>query len=476
MVDAYFYKDPGSNLALGEGLTSAYNFGNFSGTKLLYAGYPPGMGIVFGGFGALFGISAIANTVFELLTASLIAITLASVLIRRFPIDARWDGNLLLLMLLLFVPTRYIVHWMDRPDGLGLLFALSALLPDLNRRGGAIAACMLTGLAALTSFICGALAGLSLILIWILSPHEVRLRFHVMAATAIVFAIVPWAIVLVSLNLLDPTYLNRLFGYVDIGTGSFLTLLSGDFENWARVLLKGGDKTQYWLMHATELIGTLGLSALLVLADLGVTRKIVGLILLWCVVALSVVVVPWNALYPSLAVGVLLPATVKALPTKTWTVRRNRAILLTTIAGWLAIRLTLEGIGLVQLAGMRDSYGRVYSWLDANPLSDLNGDGEIWVGVSPTHYFIFKSRGYEILPLDFVAISDAIEVLDYAALPYGGGGDPLQSWHPTWWALIEPAMALLYRPALPQFVTLFGYRISNSSYSWEVELWARDAP
>jgi hypothetical protein len=53
----------------------------------------------------------------------------------------------------------------------------------------------------------------------------------------------------------------------------------------------------------------------------------------------------------------------------------------------------------------------------------------------------------------------------FYALNYDGSGDAFQPQTPPWWD--ENDYELLFKPNLPQRVTLFGQVISNSSITWE---------
>jgi len=43
-IDSFAFKDAAASLALGQGFTTAHNFGNATGAALIYSGHPPGYG------------------------------------------------------------------------------------------------------------------------------------------------------------------------------------------------------------------------------------------------------------------------------------------------------------------------------------------------------------------------------------------------------------------------------------------------
>jgi hypothetical protein len=126
---------------------------------------------------------------------------------------------------------------------------------------------------------------------------------------------------------------------------------------------------------------------------------------------------------------------------------------------------------------MTDSYERMNDVLAGLSFPDRTGDGRVLVQLDPFAYFLFKPRALTIVPSPHPHASapEIVQQSDYVVLSFLGSGDPMTPHQPWWWETAAPEFELLYRPALPQQPQLFGYRLSNSSHTWEVEIWRRKA-
>ncbi len=475
--ETFFFKDAGASMALGQGLTTSYNFGNPVGESRIYAGYVPGLPLIYGIYGWIAGVSPEANTLFELLVNGAVVLLACGLLLPSVTNGRAWERLVLVALLLLALPARYLLLIQDRPDALGLAFALAALWPDHSRRPSLSCAAFLAGLALLVSFFSGLLAISGIAFAWSLAPRDRRLPFWSLVGYGAVFSALPVLAVGAVLLFGNPDYGERLTGFVSLGTGSFADLLAGDLHSWAAALLHGSEKFSYWIYASLPLLGLAGATVLLWLARavLGLRMTALGLLYAWLIVLLSVALVPYNKCYAAATAGFLLPLLVRSLPAAVWRAASPRRLLLFCLGLLLSIKLVVEAPGLLAQAGMGASYQRIQDFLATQSFEDRNGDGAVWLAVDPVVYFLFKPLGHGILSPDHPIISAAttMAVLDYVVLAYGGGGDPLAPRRPDWWPQIADSLELVYRPVLPQYIELFGQRLSNSSYSWEVEIWRR---
>jgi len=472
-VDSGFFKEPGANLALGQGMTAAFGFGNPTAEPHLYAGYPPGLPLLYGGYVWLAGLGPSANAFFELALEAVIVLLAYRLLSRAFEGSPGWQAWALAILMLLALPARYTLSQGDRPDAAGLALALLALFPGVGTSRRLLGAALLAGLAMTFSLFCGLLAVAGIALRWVLAPHDRRPAFWRTAALGALGCLLPLTLAVAVLTAIDPSYAARFVAFVSSTT----TEVGGDSSGWWQVFIRKSDGLEYQLDAARPAIALIGGTLLLAMARarIGSTRAFLALGLLWATVVFSLAVVPWNKLYAGLAAGLLLPALAVALPASVWSAPRPRAVLLLALLLLLLPRLPLEGYRRVVQAGLGPSYERMTAFLAGHPLEDRTGDGAIWIAVDPQLYFLVKPLGHRVFVSNFwqVGPADFTPLLDYVALAYGAGGAPQAPRLPTWWSAIEPQLEPLYRPDLPQFVTLFGQRLSNSSYSWEAELWQR---
>ena len=101
----------------------------------------------------------------------------------------------------------------------------------------------------------------------------------------------------------------------------------------------------------------------------------------------------------------------------------------------------------------------------------LNSKKSLLVATTAQNYFLFKGNGYDVVELGFLNDPANRSHVDIYALSFVGSGNPLKPMYPIFWDPNE--YELIYRPSLPQQTKIFGYPVSNSSNTWEVELYKR---
>jgi len=490
-VDTHAYKDAAVNLAEGRGLTSAFAFGNPTMEPRLFAGYPPGFPVLYGGYLAVAGVSPEADSLFERVSEALLVLLIFAILVRAFREARGWQAAALALLLLAALPGGFLLLQHDRPDFVGLILALCALLraPGTLPRVAAIA--LLAGVTFVVSPICGLLAVAGVALRWCLQPPP-RPGFAATAGLGALGFVLPMAAALAIGTAFEPDYAARLFTYlvsagaedaagVTTGAGDFIALLRGEFATWWHAFSVEGFSSPHAYARGLLLVVALPLCTLLLLRArplLPPGRLGWTLLVLWGAALLSLTIVPWSRLYPAMAAGVLLCATVAALPAALWRGRGPRRLLLGGVALMVAIQLPFTAAHVYFARFMASSYERARATLGALPFEDATGDGRVVVQVDPFAYFLVKPRDVAIVPLPLPqsAAPEVVAATDYLVLSYPGSGDPLSPHRPYWWATGAGDFELLHRPDLPQRPYLLGRALSNSSQTWELEIWRRQTP
>lgn len=148
-TDVFHFKDPGCNLALGYGFTSASYVGTHSFDARFWFSQGPLFPLIYGAYASLFGCNVVADNVFTLST-SLILAALVLFLVRPF-LSGRWFAAFAVALAILAPTGGYQWPTEDRPDHLALVFLL--LIPALaqERPGAVRGGFALAGLAFVTS-------------------------------------------------------------------------------------------------------------------------------------------------------------------------------------------------------------------------------------------------------------------------------------------------------------------------------------
>lgn len=147
--DVFHFKDPGCNLALGHGFTSASYVGTHSFDAKFWFSQGPLFPLLYGAYASAFGCDIVADNIFNLAT-SLILAALVLFLVRPF-LSGRWYAVFAIVLAVLAPTGGYKWPTDDRPDHLALVFlllipVLAQLRPAARRGGFALA-----GLAFVTS-------------------------------------------------------------------------------------------------------------------------------------------------------------------------------------------------------------------------------------------------------------------------------------------------------------------------------------
>jgi len=253
--DVFHFKDPGCNLALGHGFTSASYAGTHSFDAKFWFSQGPLFPLLYGAYASAFGCTIGADNVFNLaISLALCAVVL--VLVRPF-LAGRWYAAFAVMLAILAPTGGYKWPTDDRPDHLALVFLL--LIPALAQvrptaRWGFFA---LAGLAFVTSPYYGIYA-LVLAAGLLLMEEERWFSGRVMgglAVGAVVFAAFPIAAIVAAIAA-DPdsvtrflTHTQRIFSHESIAEKLRMAVFSSGINS---VLL-----TARWLFALPVLGGLL---------------------------------------------------------------------------------------------------------------------------------------------------------------------------------------------------------------------------
>ena len=486
-IDTHAYMDPGVNLATGRGLTSTFTYGNPSFEPRLYAAYPPGFPIIYAGYAVWAGTDIEADSAFKWLAAAALSLVAFLLLRRAFARDESAGEQLLAVVLLVGLPSRFLLLSDDRPDVTGLSLALAALLVRPSSLGRIAAAGLVAGLSFIVSPICGVLAVAGIAILWTLERTS-RPPFLATACVGLVGLCLPMAVALLLGCMVERDYASRLGTYlvsggaedaagITTGAGDFMALLRGDVSAWWRAFFAEGLTTPHaWARVALLVIALTAASWLLVLArgSVGLGRVLGAGLILWASAFLALAIVPWNKLYAAIAAGSLLCAVVAGLPMASWQLW-SRRILLAGLSLMILVQLPFGALRIYSLAYMQDSYERMRGVVAAMELWDRSGEGRTIVQLDGFAYFLFKPRDVLLVPTVHPLSAEAalLAESDYFVFSFPGSRNPLQPHRPDWWPSVAGQFELLYRPRLPQQPKLFGVPLSNSSQTWEVEIWGR---
>lgn len=155
--DVFHFKDPGCNLALGYGFTSASYVGTHSFDSKFWFSQGPLFPLLYGAYASAFGCNAVADNIFNLAT-SLVLAALVLFLVRPFLMG--WCYAIFVVAMAILAPTGgYKWPTDDRPDHLALVFLLLIPVVAQFRPGARWVGFALAGLTFITSPYYGLYAG-----------------------------------------------------------------------------------------------------------------------------------------------------------------------------------------------------------------------------------------------------------------------------------------------------------------------------
>jgi hypothetical protein len=482
-TDFYYFKDPSLNLATGLGFVTRFTFGSPGLADQVYAMYPPIYPLLFGLFVKLFGISAQTNQAFN--AALGVALGAAGFLagqrlLERGP--SRRTQALIGAFLVLAIVTRLYAPDPERPDGLGVLLGLAALIALRQHADvrGEIGAGVLCGVALLVSPFAGVF-GLIAVggVIYDYSFFERGLlpTFRsLLRVAASVFVVLALGAGLVSL--FYPGWLAAFLGVLlgtttnnETGGGYLLALLHGDVRTWVSAFPLSDPSFLVGLgkLLLVQLVLVVAVAVAWVRFGFKACRS--SIVLLICASPLCILTSPYQGNYPSITAALLLGAAsciALRVPGNEQRVYRTAVL-----AGFVALCLVSapqRARDIVVQVSAGPSLPRALAAID-EVRKDLRADELL--GVSPADYVLWRQQGLRPLITTYSGLGDPEKrkQLAYVAVTYGGTGNAREAHLPPW--LTDAEYRLVHQPSLPQYATLFGWIVSRSTQTWESSIYVR---
>lgn len=419
--DLICFKDPGINLARGEGLVSRLDPSNSTLTPKLYSNYPPLFAILYAGFVRGFGVGVKPDEVFDFLGCAF-----ASILF-WFSVSSGGRGRasfILLAILLLILPIGPFWSQRERPDALAYSLVLLSMLA-LNRRDmrwSFLFAGLFAGLNCCLSPYGGMLSVASVGLLGFDRLRRTQYRCLFSPLFFIPGFVIPIAILLALAWRYDPEAPFRFLSVASggsthgqAGLGYFLSIFRGApgefFAAFSRF-----DSLRYKIMLG-HLIFVMGLVAFFVLQNRRTFREASAQLVLFGIVGLGfvpMILFPYQPCYTSLTAATVLALLARFAYVNAWRVDRVSWITLIGVT-FIALPAGLYFARETALLGKAAvSYQRMDSIIAAQ--ADATASPAL-AATTPHCYFAFKTRRFEVVDLAYLNQPEQIRRVQYFAIP-----------------------------------------------------------
>lgn len=419
--DLICFKDPGINLARGEGLVSRLDPSNDTLTPKLYSNYPPLFAILYAGFVRGFGVGVKADEVFDFLgcaSASILFWFAASPGLRRTISFA------LLAVLLLILPIGPFWSQRERPDALAFSLVLMSMIALNGRdmRWSFLSAGFFAGLNCCLSPY-GAI--LSVLAVALLGLDRLR-RNHLRCWFCILFSGLGFALPIVTLLALAWRYdaqaplrflavASGRSTHGHAGLGYFLSIFQGEPGRFFAAF-KRFDSVRYKIMlgHLLVVIGAMAFFAWRHRRNVRDASTWLVLLGMLGVGFVPLVLFPYQPCYTSFTAAFILALLARFVYVNGWD---SKAV------SWLM----LLGVGFIAFpAGLY--FARETAWLGKAAISHRRIDAAIaaledptspppLVASTPHCYFAFKTRRFEVVDLAYLAAPEQIRRVRYFDIP-----------------------------------------------------------
>ena len=484
-TDITFFKDAGNNYALGSGLVTRIGPGNSLIEARFYANYPPLFPLLYGLFAKLFGVGPKVSRIFDLFLATIASLAFWLGVQPRFTNRSTFMPSLfLLILLLLTLPAGPFGGEQERPDNLSFAIMVASwgiAQSALNYR--IIISGLLLGINGLISPFGCIINYVGLILIFIIAnytPKEGKapLGFLYMTIIASFSAAIPILLGIISIILYDSSFLLRFLGHASgkaIGgkgaLGYFIALLSGDYNLYLQAFgnyasFAGRFKLIYLILTTITISYFLSIAAVRHQRQNRLLKIAIIFIFFLCIILF-----PYQPNYMLLvsAVIIVLFGSLTKIESISIIVVQRWIILICFL--FLTIYIIPYEIREIVVAWQSGpSFYRMQSVLERYSKSITKKP--LLVATHATNYYIFKGKTFDVINLECIGGITNLSQVDIFALSFVGSRNPLKPLYPYYWNPRE--YKLIYRPSLPQQTTIFGHPVSNSSNTWEMELYIRN--
>jgi len=483
-TDITFFKDAGNNYALGSGLVTRIGPANSLIEDRFYANYPPLFPLFYGLFAKLFGVGPKVSRIFDLFLASLASFAFWITIKPRFSNRSIFIPSLFLLVLLLLtLPAGPFGGERERPDNVSfaIMVASWAIAHSVLKYRIFISG-LLLGINGLISPFGFTINYLGLILIIIIDNYtqkKDKALLHTLYVLIIdIFsAAIPIILGIIAIMFYDSSFFARFVGHASGKTiggkgalGYFIALLSGDYNLYLQAFssyssFAGKIKLLYLIFTIIVICCFLSISAI---RHKRQNRLLMIAIIFIFLVTITLFPYQVNYMLFVLAAIIVLFGSLTEIQSMSTIVAQRWIILICVFFSTIYI-IPYEIRELVVARQSGPSFYRMQSVLEK--YSKSNTKKPLLVATHATNYYIFKGKTFDIVNLECIAGTTNLSQVDIFALSFVGSRNPLKPMYPYYWNPSE--YKLIYRPSLPQQTTIFGYPVSNSSNTWEMELYIR---
>lgn len=414
------------------------------------------------------------NTIFDICLSAIAGIAFwFSIQPQFYDKRDRFPVYLLLIIILCTLPkgSFWVVH--ERPEALGFtLIIISILIAgyDLNIKR-AFAASIIIGINLMVSPFSGIINGIALFISFLAirfskgSFYLFNIFLYFLASlTGIIVPILLVAtIVYIHDPLAIPHFLGHALGTSTGGHSGLGYVLYGNYLKGFFIYNIFSPKIRLLFLLITII------SSVIYLMLLKPLHRKVNLLLLWSILFMGffpILIIPYGNYYMSLTAALImvLLARLSVIESEKegkllrWTI----IIPLAFIAFFEILFIGREFIIAYENA---PSFHRMQKVLNKYK----NYKNPLFVATSPATYFLFKGNGFDPVNIYYLHNPHDIDRMDLIALSYYGSQNPNK---PNLISMVNSdKYENIYRPILPQKTKLFGHVISNSSNTWEVDLY-----
>ncbi|MGO9674781.1 MAG: hypothetical protein ACLPSF_11550 [Methylocella sp.] len=461
--DVYHFKDPGCNLALGHGFTSASYVGTDSFHRELWLSQGPIFPLLFGGFASLFGCGVDSNNMFDLAISALLCAEVLTLLPKS--IDIRLQIAFAAVVALVLPTGGY--EWPgDRPDHLALVFLLA--MPIIcNWRGISPASSLFLFLIAGLTFLISPYYGLvGGVLAVALAYHGSKLPLGQLAplvAKGIAVAATPLLATIAIYALIDATSIARFTRHAEIifDDASFVAKLK-------HALLSSGVSSVLWGVRWLLAIPFIAFVLASVEPRKDRLRQVSVPLALGLLVLTTPLIFPRQGNYFVAIAFVAVMISFWYSSTERVQPQRRAAIV---VSGALILFAPLAPgsfFVLLRLLETRSSYFEERAQISANAAALRAAAGDKVVLVPASHYFLFKERVDNLFNPEYLfpGYNPSDIGATVACRTTRDGGDPFPPAFD-----VRPSSSIIAAPISPPLrLQLFGRPIARKYWDWGCDL------
>lgn len=475
--DFICFKDPGVNLARGEGLVERASPANHSLEGKFYGNYPPLFPTLYGIYVYLVGLSPKSDQMFDFFIAAAAAVLFRRCLTRHGMAAPRLANNSILVLTILLLPVGPFWTQRERPDYLAFVIIASSflLLPRTRAPFSYFLVGLVTGVNVLISpyaFVSNCIALCFVLLLRDRFARSEPKKFLTHVWWLALGASLPLAGLFVILWMFDPSSLTRLtssgLGHSTAGRagiGYFLRLLSGDVDGFLAAFSRYDSFRYKWMLcHLLFTAVTTAVAAFILARKTTRARQWLSPAALLALAALPLCVFPYQPCYMSFTAALVLllfwELTRHSVQVSMWIVATSLAVM----AG-AALPFTARDFFVAYSA--RASYQTMERVVQEIP---RHAERPLVAAVSAPAYFVFKRDGFVVQDLAYLRRAEGIDVL---AVSFNGEKIEGPRNYPEWWQAEE--LQLVHFPNLDSTPRLFGIPVYRRVATWETAIFRRHA-